>query len=299
MQKTIEKVIQDIWNNLEKPSNFAKYSLEDLFDISFFFMPPLVYYKDLFDQRVQELYSRFANRNDPKYYFDTKYHRQKSVPCDGLYTWTSQIWESVSKDESLNIPDQQKLLATYRCEHALAESFAIFTKNIQAIEQELSENGYVVNFGNRIDFITKETVEAYNDTGNKYDKDIAQSKSVELVERMESKILQMFHQQLEHITREIIALFGHKLKKGCRRSNSQNECIDDLEGLVKNTAEDVRKQFSMKLDESTITSKNPNLTNKELYWSKMMERLRETIKSVQNEQWMILLKENEVSWKKV
>ena len=280
---------------MDKPENFVGRDLTDLFDISFFFMPPLVWHRDLFKQRVRELYSRFTNASDPNYYFNTSYHYRKSVPCEGLFTWTKQIWDSVSKDESLNIPDQQKLLATYRCEHALSEAFLMFNNKAHTIMEDVSR-GYVSKFGESMDIIIKEALFHYKQTANKYDRETAQMKYDELVEKIEMKVHGIFLKQLEHITNEMISLFNIKLKKATRHSNHQNECVDNLDQLVRDTAEDVRKQFSVKLDDSMISSKNKELTNKELYWSKMMERLRETTKSVQNEQWMMLLKENEVEF---
>merc|ERR1712045_327649 len=102
-------------------------------------MPPLVYFKDLFDQKVNELYQRFTNPSNPNYYFNTTYHFSKCVPPEGLSTWTKQIFDAITQDESLNIPDQQKLLSAYRCEHALNESYKIFTESTRLIVDEVKE----------------------------------------------------------------------------------------------------------------------------------------------------------------
>lgn len=119
--------MNEIWENIEKPPEFQNTNLEDLFDIGFYFMPPLVYYRNEFNQKVDDLYDRFTNKNSQNYIFNTPYHFQKSVPAEGLPSWTKQIWDAIMSDEALNIPDQQKLLSAYRCEHALeVMSFCFF-----------------------------------------------------------------------------------------------------------------------------------------------------------------------------
>eukprot|EP01084_Bolivina_argentea_P116449 206912_1 len=39
LESHITKLLQGIWNEIEKPDNFSNTELSDLFDISFFFMP--------------------------------------------------------------------------------------------------------------------------------------------------------------------------------------------------------------------------------------------------------------------
>jgi len=288
LQKNIERVVNGIWNEIDRPDQFANTKIADLFDIDYFFMPPLVYYKDLFDQRVQELYNRFTNPSDDNYYFNTSYHFTKCVPPEGLYTWTEQIFNAITQDESLNIPDQQKLLSAYRCEHALNEAYTIFVDETQTIEKIVKEK-YVDGFGPKLDEIVAKCVSAYQETANKYDKEEAQAKYMSLVDKIETQIQYLFGFQYKHLVEKVMDLYQYEMKQALPRG----ECVDNLNEVVTRVGESIRKFFSTKIDDCMINTENKRFLDKETYWQETQKRLREATKSIQLEEWQKLCKENE------
>ena len=135
LKEIITRVITTIFNEIEKPQQYKNTQLKELFDISFFFLPPMVFCRNEFDQKVKLLYDMFTNKNNSEYLF--KYDLKKCVPFEGLYTYTKNIFNSISKDESLNIPDQQKLLSAYRCEHAMNEAFKLYQNKTELLAKVL------------------------------------------------------------------------------------------------------------------------------------------------------------------
>eukprot|EP01084_Bolivina_argentea_P058433 106716_1 len=296
--KNITDVVMSIWNDIDKPEHFNKKQISDLFDIDFYFMPPLVYFRQLFDEKVVDLYARFTNPSHPNYYFNTTYHFRKCVPPEGLATWTKQIFEAITKDESLNIPDQQKLLSAYRCEHAFNESCTMFKEAIGAIQSSV-QTEYVPSFGRALDAILANVIGKYKETASKYDAEVANEKYVQLVDMMETQIQFMFGFQFKHLLDKVQQIYLHQMNSELSGvTGSGASCaVDNLAAIVERVGEDVRKFFSNKMEECVITiddaeSGSAPLINRDMYWKETQKGLREVTKQIQAEQWQLLCKEN-------
>lgn len=288
LRETIHRVLMTIWTEIDKPDNFGDTKLTDLFDIDFYFMPPLVYFKELFDRRVHELYARFTNPQDKHYYFNSSWHFSKCVPPEGLYTWTRQIFEAITKDESLNIPDQQKLLSAYRCEHALNEAFQTFTVGIKPIADEVKQR-FVESFGSRLDEVIATAMAEYKETANKYDAEEATEKYKALVDKIETQIQFMFNLQYQWLETQVLDVFQFEMDQAL----PSGECVSNLNEVVGRAAESAKKVFSSKMAECMINTENKDFLNKSQYWNETQKRLRERTKNIQLEQWQLLQKENE------
>eukprot|EP01084_Bolivina_argentea_P146674 256752_1 len=288
LQQSIEGVVLQIWNDIDKPDTFNNTNIRDIFDIDFFFIPPLVYFKQEFDESINDLYNRFTNPSHEKYYFNTNYHYSKCVPPEGLYTWTKQIFDAITSDESLNIPDQQKLLSAYRCEHALNESFEIFEQETLEINKQVKEK-YIDGFGKKLDKIIEKCVFEYKQTANKYDKEEANEKYKSLVDKIETQIQFLFNFQYKHLVEKVKELYYYEMSQNLPKG----QCVNNLELIVNNVGENVRKFFSNKIEECMIKTENKTFLNKDMYWKETSSRLREASKTIQAEQWQFLCKENE------
>jgi len=288
-------VVLNIWADIEKPDNFGSTSISDLFDIDFFFMPPLVYFRKEFDAKVAELYSRFTDPSDASYYFSKPWHFSKCVPPEGLSTWTRQIFSAITKDESLNIPDQQKLLSAYRCEHALNEAFAVFTKKTAELAQAVKER-FVERFGAQLDAVIAECMALYKETANKYDAEEAADKFAALADKMQTQIQFMFAFQYKHLEAEVMRQFETQMQAALPDARN-GKCVDDLNAVVGAVGERVRKLFSEKMKacqiEAVSGDEQQNFLDPERFWKETYQRLREQTKIVQAEQWRLLQAENQ------
>jgi len=288
LRETVQRVLMTIWTEIDKPDGFGDTKLSDLFDIDFFFLPPLVYFKELFDRRCRELYGRFTRSSDPHYYFNNSYHFKKCVPPEGLWTWTSQIFQAITKDESLNIPDQQKLLSAYRCEHALNAAFAAFTNGIAEVSAEV-EARWVPRFGARLDAVIGAVMAQYKETASKYDEEEAMEKYKSLVDRIETQIQFLFNAQYKWLEAKVLDVFQLEMDRALPRG----ECVPDLNAVVNRAADCAKKVFSDQMAECAVKTENAAVVDRAKYWNETQQRLRERTKSIQLEQWQSLQKENE------
>ena len=84
-------------------------------------------------------------------------------------------------------------------------------------------------------------------------------------------------------------LYEFQMKQALPRG----QCVDNLELVFNNSAENVRKFFSNKMDECLIKTANKKFRDKEGYWKETQKELREKTKNIQMEEWQKLQKENE------
>jgi len=288
LERQIRDIVNKIWNDIEKPDTYSKALLTDMFDMDFFFIPHIIYETNLFYERIGELFSRFTDSQNKNYYFGSSYHFRKSVPAEGLYTWTKQIWDAITSDESLNIPDQQKLLSAYRCEHALQESFEKFQELCKDIESEV-QKGEVKEFGKQLNEIINECLEMFDNTAHKYDAEVSNEKRLNLTEKLEIKIQYLFMKQQEHISHKIFNLFEEKLNHRLPK----HECSDNFATIVNQIIEECRKMWFDKIESSLIETDNKQLVDKDMIWKNVSERIHELTKGAQMEQYNFLQKEFE------
>jgi len=286
-ETTIRGIVNDIWQNIEKPESYSKTQLTDLFDIHFFFMPPLVFFRDKFNEKVQELFKRLTDPKDPNYYFNNSYHYRKSVPPEGLFTWTSQIWDAISKDEILNIPDQQKLLSSYRCEHAMNESFKKFLNQAKKIQDDVQDH-YIENFGNCLNEIIVKCVYEYNLTADKYDEDEAKDKYAQLVDKIETHVQYLFTFQVKHLISECL----EKYEKEIHKILPKNECVRDFRNVTCTIMEQIQKYFNQQIATCMINTDNNDLLDEEIHGKELQKRLLDVSRSLQSEQLKLLQNEN-------
>eukprot|EP01083_Nonionella_stella_P020617 57183_1 len=291
LKQNIQNVVLSIWNEIDKPEHFDGVQISDLFDIDFYFMPPLVYFKQVFDDKVVDLYARFTNPSHPNYYFNTSYHLSKCVPPEGLAQWTKQIFDAITSDESLNIPDQQKLLSAYRCEHAYNESCAMFKQSIQPIKDEVRES-YVERFGSKLEAIIGKVIGRYKETACKYDAEEANEIYVQLVDKMETQVQFMFSLQYKHILEKVEETYLHQMNA---QVPSTGDCVDDLNAIVTRMTDNARTFYGSKVDECRIQNVKEigAAIDAEVYWKETHKRLREVTRSIRAEQWQLLCRENE------
>ncbi|ETO23075.1 hypothetical protein RFI_14110, partial [Reticulomyxa filosa] len=289
LERQIREIVNNIWDEIDKPNMYRHVQLTDMFDIDFYFIPHIIYERECFDERMEDLFRRFTDPTHKKYYFRTSYHLKKSVPAEGFYTWTKQIWDAIVADEALNIPDQHKLLSVYRCEHALQESVDKFQCLCYSIESEIGQ-GEVKDFGRRLTEMMYECITLYDTTARKYDAEVSDDKRFGLMEKLESKIQPLFLGQQEHINHKVLTRFKEELHS-CLPNH---ECSIHFDQIVKSVIENCRKMWSSKMNDSLIDTYNKQFVDKDAFWKGPLERIRELTKGAQMEQFSLLQKEFEV-----
>merc|ERR1719334_1416609 len=149
VQKILRKEMQKIWDSIEKTESFKDSTIDDLFMIKYFFLPPMHYEQDAFKRAVKDLRQQFVDPRNENFLFDRESHYSKSVPMNGLYQYCLQIWDAVYNDEALNIPDQQKLLASWKGSSVIRDVIEEFVEELKPLLDTL-ETEMVKDLGKEI-----------------------------------------------------------------------------------------------------------------------------------------------------
>jgi hypothetical protein len=104
--------IKKIWDEIHKPEKFANNVAEDFFDLEFEFMPNKMFCPKDFKESVGNLRTRFDVGSNNSLFLEKS---SDNVPLDGLAFYMEQNWASIRSNKELNLPDQRKLVAEFRC----------------------------------------------------------------------------------------------------------------------------------------------------------------------------------------
>jgi hypothetical protein len=112
--------MQRIWDELRKPDEYADARMEDFFDFRFEALPHYVLQRPQFDDDAASLRDRFTDAAREDSFLNTAYHGNKSVPAEGFAQYSESVWSTIRDNQDLNLPSQRELLATFRCDQAIA-----------------------------------------------------------------------------------------------------------------------------------------------------------------------------------
>lgn len=90
MQATLTADLNRIWESLSKPTDLKDRLLSDYFDLAFTALPHKILSADKFESEVQELRTRFVDKESSDYLFQPAYH--KRIPADGVAFYMEGIW---------------------------------------------------------------------------------------------------------------------------------------------------------------------------------------------------------------
>jgi hypothetical protein len=131
LQKALKKDIDDIWAKMYKPEKFKDSSPDQFFNFEFVMLPHKVYAEQGFIEKVKELKDRMTvGSADSLFLQDSE---QKQVPLDGMPVFIEQSWTMIRDQKELNLPDQRKLVADFRCNEFKVESLALVSEQIELL----------------------------------------------------------------------------------------------------------------------------------------------------------------------
>lgn len=84
----------------------------------------------------------------------------KNVPMDGLSYYMEQNWDAIRSNKELNLPDQRKLVAEFRCNEVKDCAIEELTPLVQQLEKD-SNVEYMEDFKTRADVIISKAKESY------------------------------------------------------------------------------------------------------------------------------------------
>jgi len=134
LQKALKKDIDDIWAKMYKPDKFKDSSPEQFFNFEFVMLPHKVYAEQGFIEKVKELKDRMVVGSEDSLFLQDS--DQKQVPLDGMPVFIEQSWAMIRDQKELNLPDQRKLVADFRCNEFKVEAIDLVRDEIEKLQVE-------------------------------------------------------------------------------------------------------------------------------------------------------------------
>ncbi|WFD42397.1 Dynamin-like GTPase that mediates homotypic ER fusion [Malassezia psittaci] len=220
LETVVHKDLDRIWASLSKPSNLAEAKLEDYFDVRFTALPHKILQPGEFDASVDLLRSRFVNRSDPNYVFQTQYHKQ--IPIDGLPRYLEGIWEQIVQNKDLDLPTQQELLAQFRCDEIAEVAARPFQAAVQSLRKVLDSGTVISTLGQDIAVHRADVLAAFDKDASRYHRGVYTRKRNDLVDKLNTALLPAVLAQLKNLHVSLAERFRLAILEVIRHSTTYN-----------------------------------------------------------------------------
>eukprot|EP01135_Chromosphaera_perkinsii_P010045 Nk52_evm80s1992 gene=Nk52_evmTU80s1992 len=192
--------LKNIWEELQKPDEYASSELTDFFDWEFTSLPHKDLQEDQFYAKAGELKNRFNDKDCQEYLFNEKYH--KKIPADGVGAFCEGVWDKVIHNQDLDIPTQKEMLAMYRCDEISKETYEEFLKEILPYRNQIESGTVVDKFGAVCAKFCTASLAKYDGPAKRYHADVYQNKKVALSEKMGQELNALFHAQMGNLVKK-------------------------------------------------------------------------------------------------
>lgn len=155
--------------------------IEDVFNFEFAFLPHKILKPTEFTETCQVLGERFTSPTNSIFSPRTK---GKIVPHDGLAHYLESIWTKVASNKDLDLPNQQDLLAQYRCDELAQDAFS----ELMADSENLCVNRKTVElaeFLSQAEQLKRICIDSFSEKAHRYSNLVYEKKLLELIDRVD------------------------------------------------------------------------------------------------------------------
>ncbi|KAF1810070.1 root hair defective 3 GTP-binding protein [Eremomyces bilateralis CBS 781.70] len=265
LRNTLLQDLSRLWSTINKPPGLEISTIDDYFDFAFVALPHKILQPDAFVASIDKLGKRFKegykdpNKSQPKFLENEdepillpQYHRR--IPADGFPIYAQSVWDQINSNKDLDLPTQQELLAQFRCDEISREVLEEFDEVIMPFERKQAEGArvgtpvVVSDLGKGINKARATTIASFTEKASRYHKGVFARKTVELEDKIDSRLKVLVKGQLDAAHRDSI--------RGFSEGVSQEVKLNQKKGGVYDFAEivDNKKQAALELFVSVATA---------------------------------------------
>lgn len=246
LAETLKNDMRTIWKSIAKPSQFEDSTVEDFFDFDFVPLPSKKYQEALFKESVDKLRTRFLDKSSENPFLTKEY--KKDVPSDGFARYLSELWGAIQENKELNLPSQKQMLSIYRCEQIGKEAYDEIKNLMEEFENEYKEKSKIVGFRNRALDAVQKALEYYDENASRYDKEISNSKRLQLLQKLNDELYKLYEAQMNNIRKKVNDTF----EKDISSKIDEKKPTKDFVKVVNEIKDSCVEKFIKKIDEITI-----------------------------------------------
>jgi GTPase Era involved in 16S rRNA processing len=237
----IRKDMDTIWKGIAKPDKYKTSQISDFFEFAFASLPHKILLPEKFELKCTQLRDRFLNAENPDNVLQ-RCHR-KDIPADGFYKYTKEIWNTIKMNKDLDLPTQKEMLAIYRCEEILNESYAEFTKKIFVLKSPLTEGQLIEHFSDSANKLVDDILEHYDSQAKRYHEEVRKKKRSHLLEKLNADLFAIFQQQMKFVIAQVQKKCEKLLKKELPENKSCRNFVEIAEKIRRECLEYYMQQF--------------------------------------------------------
>lgn len=128
--------LQKIWDGINKPFQHQDKQIGDFFKIEYEFFADFREDPDEFRENCDRLRERFEIGKSNSLFESIS---DDNVPIDGLDFYFDQAWQSIRENKQLNLPDQRKVVAEYRCETIKSDAFHSVLPALEKLQKDAQQ----------------------------------------------------------------------------------------------------------------------------------------------------------------
>ncbi|EGG17413.1 hypothetical protein DFA_08408 [Cavenderia fasciculata] len=211
LRNTILEDIKNIWNELTKPKDFVNSTAHDFFNFEFTSLPHKVYSKDNFKLEAEVLKKKFLDPTNAD--FIPKKEYRNDIPADGFYKFSNNVWETIKANRDLDLPSQKEMLALFRCDEFVDQSFAQFSVDIAPLKEKIEKGRIVDNFGESTKKMVAACLERYDVPSARYHSETVSKKRQTLDSRLMEMIKTLFDKQIEKLYEKSVEFYKNLVQE--------------------------------------------------------------------------------------
>ncbi|CAK89528.1 unnamed protein product (macronuclear) [Paramecium tetraurelia] len=205
----------NIWNEIPKPDHYKETDFHQLFSVQ---VVTLVYYKmkKEFIEQTNDLHAKLSNQQDPNFIFKD-FDYEKNVRWSDMPQYLSNIWEVISNNKDLNLPNEKILISNMRCQQIKLEALD-GVKQLNEDLQNRVRTKLVDNFAQECQTIMNLAFKLYDKDARDYHIEVYKEKEKELKDELVNRFYTYFQKQTEQLKQHYMNTLTENLETLKRES---------------------------------------------------------------------------------
>ncbi|KAK5778878.1 hypothetical protein RI543_003805 [Arxiozyma heterogenica] len=224
LSESLINELESLWDGLNKPIGSDNISLYDFFDLKFVGLGHKILQNDKFIEDVKKLGDQFSQSptKSEKAIFRPIYHHM--LPLDGWCMYAQNCWDQIENNKDLDLPTQQILVARFKTNEILEETFIKYFNDFDKIVQPILNNRDDLIL--ELKHIKEQCLSDYDSMASRYTKQVYLENRQSLISKINEKFENSVDQHLKDVSIELLDKINDIIKENM--NNKKLTFIDSL-----------------------------------------------------------------------
>ncbi|CAG9316188.1 SEY1_1 [Blepharisma stoltei] len=244
LKQQMSKTVEEVWEQIHKPSEYAMSHVFDYFDFDFKTISTKDFKPKEFKADIDELKERFRDEEKFDYLFRMK---NTDIPIDGVPLYYQTIWDVVKNDKEINIPSQKEMLANLRCNELKIEAYEWFKNSMSSFAKQVGRE-IVKDFGKEIAKFLKKGIDKYDEKAANYYEVVYRRFREELIGLALEQSKDLFRLQMKFI----LESYQKKFKVLLEKKIQKNKTIENFNEIIADIYKEIFDGFNIDTESSLL-----------------------------------------------